>query len=375
MKTIVEPGKERVEGDDAPERGVFKKVDGIQCLYQYSANGKFYALLKHQGKQKRQSLKTDNLEEAKRKLRDAQSDIGKLDFSQSKLTLRELTNRYLKTIQNQAPATIYRKEHIVERLVTDFPGGPDMQVSKIRQSSLETWLAKYTFGYASHTLYVLLLKALFDMAVNDKVIAASPAEKIECKKHVKPVRITPSFEDFEAIIADVRKQRCNADAQDSADFLEFMGLIGVGQAEAGRIQKQHVNLTKKQLIFFRVKTRTPYVVPIFPQAEALVNKLHKTATKPTDVLFPVHLKKSINKANSTGRDGKKALAAACKRLGLPAYTQRSLRRMFITRCIEKGIDVKVIASWQGHQDGGKLILGTYSHVRNTHAEEMAKLLT
>ena len=49
--------------------------------------------------------------------------------------------------------------------------------------------------------------------------------------------------------------------------------------------------------------------------------------------------------------------------------------MFITRCIEKGIDVKVIAQWQGHQDGGKLILGTYSHVRNTHAEEMAKLLT
>ena len=52
----------------------------------------------------------------------------------------------------------------------------------------------------------------------------------------------------------------------------------------------------------------------------------------------------------------------------------SLRRMFITRCIEKGIDVKVIAQWQGHQDGGKLILGTYSHVRNVHAEEMAKKL-
>lgn len=48
--------------------------------------------------------------------------------------------------------------------------------------------------------------------------------------------------------------------------------------------------------------------------------------------------------------------------------------MFITRCIEKGIDVKVIAQWQGHQDGGKLILGTYSHVRNVHAEEMAKKL-
>jgi hypothetical protein len=48
--------------------------------------------------------------------------------------------------------------------------------------------------------------------------------------------------------------------------------------------------------------------------------------------------------------------------------------LFITRCIEKGIDVKVIAQWQGHQDGGKLILGTYSHVRNVHSDEMAKKL-
>ena len=48
--------------------------------------------------------------------------------------------------------------------------------------------------------------------------------------------------------------------------------------------------------------------------------------------------------------------------------------LFITRCIEKNIDVKVIAQWQDHQDGGKLILGTYSYVRNVHAKEMAKKL-
>jgi len=29
--------------------------------------------------------------------------------------------------------------------------------------------------------------------------------------------------------------------------------------------------------------------------------------------------------------------------------------MFITHAIEKGIDVKVIAEWQGHEDGGKLM--------------------
>ena len=49
--------------------------------------------------------------------------------------------------------------------------------------------------------------------------------------------------------------------------------------------------------------------------------------------------------------------------------------MFITRAIERGVDVKVIAQWQGHRDGGKLILDTYSHVRPEHSDRMAALMT
>ena len=43
--------------------------------------------------------------------------------------------------------------------------------------------------------------------------------------------------------------------------------------------------------------------------------------------------------------------------------------MFIRTAIERGVDVKVIAQWQGHQDGGKLILDTYSHVRKPTPSE------
>jgi len=54
--------------------------------------------------------------------------------------------------------------------------------------------------------------------------------------------------------------------------------------------------------------------------------------------------------------------------------QRSLGRVFTNSRIGFEINLKVIADWLGHRDGGKLILGTYSHVRNAHAEEMAKKL-
>ena len=340
---------------------VFQKTD-VPCLYRYSSTKVYFALFKHEGKQKRVSLKTTDKAEAKRNLAEERRKLGRVDSSQGKLTLKDLCTKYLATVGHLAKKTVERKKYIVRRLLDEFPKGPDCQVGKIRQSDLEAWLAGCKLGAPTHILFVQLLKELFTMAVNDKTLADSPAEKIRAKKAPKPVRITPSFEEFQSIIADVRAQKRNADREESADFLSFLGLVGVGQAEASGIEKQHVNLRKKQITFFRRKTRTPYYVPFYPQAEKLVMKLvSKPDMLPRSKLFTV-------------KDAKKALAGSCKRLGLPAFSQRSLRRMFITRCIELGLDVKVIADWQGHRDGGKLILGTYSHVRNTHAEEMAKKL-
>jgi integrase len=74
------------------------------------------------------------------------------------------------------------------------------------------------------------------------------------------------------------------------------------------------------------------------------------------------------------RDPKKALDGACKRLKIRHYSSRALRRCFITKAIENGVDFKAIAEWQGHKDGGVLIANTYSHLRNEHSDAMAKKL-
>ncbi|MEO6754646.1 MAG: hypothetical protein ABIP85_22950, partial [Chthoniobacteraceae bacterium] len=52
----------------------------------------------------------------------------------------------------------------------------------------------------------------------------------------------------------------------------------------------------------------------------------------------------------------------------PHFTQRNLRAMRIKRLWEQGVDVKVIAQWQGHSDGGKLILTTYTEVFGSNSE-------
>jgi integrase len=340
------------------KNGAFEKVG--ECLYRYS-NGVYYARIKIDGKEIKRSLKTTDRDFAKRELSAFRDQQQQIDRSQGKLTLTELCDRYLKTVQYQKPKTIERKTFIVRRIKTDWPTGKFTQVRKIKPSDVDLWLSKYRFGSASRNLYISCVKELFNSAARDRIISASPAAHLHSAKREKPIRLTPTFEQFKAIIADVRSQVFNADAQDSADFLEFLGLAGLGQAEAGSLTPADIDFAAGQIITYRHKTSTGFAIPIFPQVRPLLERLCEGKVHDARV-FKIS-------------DAKKALAGACGRLGYPPFSQRSLRRMFITRAIERGVDVKVIAEWQGHKDGGKLILDTYSHVNRAHSRRMATLMT
>jgi integrase len=339
--------------------GVFQKVG--ECLYRYSPNGVYYARIKTDGKEIKRSLRTRDREIAKRELAQFRDEQRQIDRSQRRLTLAELCNRYIKTVQHQKPKTLRQKAYVVARIKGDWPTGSLVQVAKIKPSDVDLWLARYHFGPASRNLHIQCVKDVFDLALRDRVIPSSPAHHLKYSKREKPIRLAPTFEQFKAIIADVRAQQFNADAQDSADFLEFMGLAGLGQAEVSSLTRADIDLEADRIITFRHKTSTGFAIPIFPQLRPLLTRLCEGKSN-GDPLFKI-------------RDAKKALAGACRRLGLPAFSQRSLRRMFINRAIERGADVKVIAEWQGHRDGGKLILDTYSHVNPVHSQRMAQMMT
>jgi integrase len=345
------------------KNGVLRRVD--ESLYRYSSNSVYYARIKTDGKEIKRSLETTDRALAQRKLRAFRDEQRQIDRSQGSLTLAELCHRYLTTVQHQKPKTVERKTLIVGRIKRDWPTGQLTQVGKIKSSDADLWLAscvtKYRFGAVSRNLHIACVKEVFALAVRDRIISASPAAHLRSTKVEKPMRLTPTFEQFKAIIADVRAQRFSADAENSADFLEFLGLCGLGQAEASSLTRADVDFDAGRILTFRHKTKTGFAIPLYPQARPLLERVCEGKAHDQRI-FRID-------------DAKKALAAACRRLSLPPFSQRSFRRMFITRAIERGVDVKVIAQWQGHRDGGKLILQTYSHVNPEHSNRMAQLMT
>jgi Site-specific recombinase XerD len=331
-------------------------------LYRYNPSGQYHARVRIGGRLYRRTLGTDDYQLARRKLSDFKRDLGRTDARAGKTTFGAVLDKFAQTIGGLSASSQKDKRSIIAKLKSTWLGIDALPVRLIKPSDVSAWLSRHCGdkGASYYNSVLTVIRNAFDLAVRDRIIADSPAMHLKYRKREAPIRLTPTFEQFKAIVADIRAQRLNREAEQSADFVEFLGLAGLGQAEARSLTRADVDLDAGRIITYRHKTRQGFAVPIYPQLQALVEKLCKG--KAHDTRLFMH------------DDAAKALTNACKRLGLPQFSHRSLRRMFITRAIEKGVDVKVIAEWQGHRDGGRLILQTYSHVRRPHSQAMAQLM-
>lgn len=317
--------------------------------------------MRYGGKLYRRALGTSDYKLARRKLADFRHGLERTDASKGKTSLAKMLDSYQATLTGAA-STLEKKRAVVANLRHTWFGCDSLPLRTITPSQVSAWLSRY-YGEGSASYYnaaLSVIRTVLDMAVKDRIIAESAAGGLKYRKRSRPIRLTPTFEQFKAIIADIRGQRFNREAEQSGDFIEFIGLAGLGQAEVSALTRAHIDLDAWRIIVHR-KTDTGFSIPIYPQLRPLVEKLCN-GKEANARLF------AINEA-------RKALANACRRLGYPQFTHRSLRRLFITRAIERGVDVKVISEWQGHQDGGKLILQAYSHVCPVHSQRMAQLMS
>jgi integrase len=343
--------------------GEFRKVG--ENLYRYSSNGVYYARFRSKGKSIYRSLKTTDRELAKRKLNDEIAQASKIDPKLARMTLAEILRLYEENLAQYASKTRATRKSILKIFKKTWQHGQDLQVRDVSAGLLEMWLAarRPKLKNATYNEYARFVRHVFALAVKLRVLPISPVAGLKGARPETPLRLTPTWTQFKAIVDSIRSQKFSDDAEDTADLIEFMGLAGVGGAECANLRGEHIDFSGNRITLYRQKTDTGYAIPIFPQLLPFLKRLEASG----------HI--SIGEPLFRVKDPKKALASACERLGFPNFSSRALRRCFITRAIELGIDFKTIASWQGHRDGGVLIAKTYSHLRSEHSDAMAQRLT
>ncbi len=397
MKTRTDNTGDGIVTGKKTTRGSLTKVAGVGCLYRHE-NGRYYAVKKHLRKIKTQALRTKaGLPITDRKLAESALRVWleRLEANQSPedatLTLRGLIERYIKTKAGSSASTRENVAWMAGRFgyVVETPEkknnrggnrknlhpsawhrGLDVRVADIRASDLSTFLGKLSYlKPLSFNTLGEYIRQLFALAVADKIISESPfaAAPNKRKKVRKEPRPTPADDQFERIVAFIRNQRFTDHSEDSADLAEFLGLAGLGEAEAAQFHWRDFDLKQPTFSVKRFKTQTWFHVPIYPRLRKFLEALYirQGSPSPETKVFRVA---SI----------KRALERACKELNLPHFSPRALRRRAIVEQLRAGVNVKLVSKWQGHQDGGKLILNTYSEIisandRSFEEAELAKL--
>ena len=333
------------------------------CLFRYK-QGNYYALLRHKGKQIRHCLKTTDLPLARRRLKDYMADLDKLNPDIGRMTLGALRERFFATLSG-SDSTIYKYKLAIDTMIERWPKDAPQAVDRIKTAHCQEWIASLK-GLSNSTVNdrITAAQKFFELAVSLGAIVRNPMDGIKYRKRVKPIRNTPTEEQFRAIVQSVRAQKENGHgAEDSGDFVELAGTLGLGQAELSGIRRQDIDLQAGTIRVFRRKTSQAFTIPIFPDARAIIERrLEKMPDDPAARLLPQN-------------NCRIALAGACDRLKFPHFEPRSLRRFHITRSLRAGIDAPTVAAWQGHQDGGELVLRTYqAEVSLAHSLRMAAML-
>jgi site-specific recombinase XerD len=99
----------------------------------------------------------------------------------------------------------------------------------------------------TYNLHLQGIRELFKQAVDDRFVANNPVDGIKQKKLAKPIRHTAKMSEFKAIVKSIRDQKLSDTADESADYIEFLGLAGLGQAEASSLTWGDVNMEASQI--------------------------------------------------------------------------------------------------------------------------------
>lgn len=350
---------------------LLRSIPNVPCLKRHEINGNYYGVKKIHGKIKSHALRSENgtpitdRKLAERKLREWLDNLERAGTAPScTMTFAELLEKFRAVNAGKSSKTRSNIEWAINTLGKTWKRGLDVPVAAILTSDVSTWLAQQNnLRPNSYNELSRQLKNIFELALHDQIVLKSPYEGVTNKRKrvTKEPDVVPSTEQFEKIVTAIRNQRFADHAQDSADLAAFLGLAALGQAEAKQFHWKDFDFCKAGFLVRRQKTGLYFEVPFYPYLKSFLLDLYDRHSRP-------HGEAKVFRV----ADCKKTLTTVCKQLGLPHFSPRSLRKFGIVRLLRSGVNVKLVSKWQGHQDGGKLILDTYTDIISESDKEFER---
>ena len=341
-------------------------------LIRYTPSGMYFARVRVNGKLYRESLKTAVMSVAKLKLADYVKDLrntcptDKVDSDWNMGNAIDLFEARQKCRQDIKESSKEYRRKCLDVLLKTWTGFKDAIPRRITKDECLGWARE--ISHYSPTVYnacVDSLRMLLALAMEVGARANNPAVAIT-KKPVKRKELTlPEPAQFEAFVKAM-EDAGGRFSKDCADLVRFLAYGGFRVSEASKITWSDCDLDRGEIRVRGDNTKngeTRYV-PVIPEMKSLLLRLRAECpqAKPEDPIMLV-------------ARCEEAMTRAAKKVGMKRIVHHDLRHLFVTRCVECGIDIPTVSRFIGHKDGGYLAMKTYGHLRRSHSVAMAQKVT
>lgn len=372
-------------GPEVKPAGRFKKVKGIANCYQYMDSdgtpGAFYFRGNIHGREVRKRLQNKERTVLQREILVL---VGKLkNLAEGKLIPKrfgEFLQEYVEVLRaDTAPKTLENIVWVQKELNTSF-AHLNLTLNQITTGHLRGWMDELIirktkkdpetgsqickFGNRSRNIFRLILIKIFDSGIEHGFCEINPAQALKHLNEKPKPRPLPTMDNCREIIKWLEERKQVADCEHTADYFLLMLCSGLGNAELSALQWRDIEFERDAMTVRRKKTSHLFRIPLHPE---LKNHLHKLYKKERDKNETVDPNGYVLKIKSI----KRALNSACRALAIPHFSPRSFRKLHISELLMQA-EVPIVAKWQGHQDGGSVLLGKYAQVISPYEMARAK---
>lgn len=344
---------------------------------------------------KRQTIYDSNLRELKKKLAVAVTENEKLTNVREQITLDEWFERWMKIYKEKSirPNTKREYVHLYHKNISPYCGGK--LLNKFVKSDIQNLIDiadDDNYGYERQSKIKIILKDMFQRAVEDHLVVNNPVSGIKLRKdkeiNARALTIEEQTTFFEysqntfydnlfnvAVNTGLRPGELFALQFDDINLEE--GYIDVNKT---LVYQKYLTDTRKEFHVEAPKTKQSYrrvpinrICKIYLEKQMELKEIvsEKRPKEQNDYLFVTKFNTPLNSQIYAD-----AIRAVIRSINLTRakdnqflnFSGHVFRHTFATRCFEAGVEAKVVQKYLGHASL-KMTMDLYTHVTDDKSSE------